>query len=114
MVALTKTERRIYRALQERPRSADELRNEAWWDHPNGGPEHEKTIYVHISNLRKRLNRYGLTVECEEGDDGLRDQRTRRKGWVGERCPALYRIKYFPGNSPAWKEFDTDAVYVAG
>jgi hypothetical protein len=98
MVALTKTERRIYRALQERPRSADELRDAAWWDHPQGRPECEKTIYVHISNLRKRLNRYGLTVERGGADD-----------WT-----LRYRIKYFPGNLPAWKEFDPDAVWVAG
>jgi hypothetical protein len=113
MVALTKTERRIYRALQERPRSADDLRNEAWWDHPNGGPEHEKTIYVHISNMRKRLNRYGLTVECYEEDDWARDERRRRKGPVGERGTYLYRIKNFPGNLPAWKEFDPEGIYPA-
>jgi hypothetical protein len=95
MVALTKTERRIYRALQERPRSAAELREIVWAHDPNGGPECRHTIYVHISNLNRRL-----VVENE----------------IVRTCDdeSRYKIAKTPRNLPAWKELNPDAVWVAG
>jgi hypothetical protein len=92
MVALTKTERRIYRALQERPRSAAQLR-EIVWGGRQAGCYH--TIYVHIANLNRRLI---TSNEIVRPDD---DERR-------------YRIVKTPRNLPAWKEINPDAVWVAG
>jgi hypothetical protein len=97
MVALTKTERRIYRALQERPRSADELREIVWAHDASGGPECRHTIYVHICNLNRRLVVENEIVRPSDDDDERR-----------------YRIVQTPRNLPAWKELNPDAVWVAG
>jgi hypothetical protein len=91
MVALTRTERRIYRALQERPRSAAELR-EIVWPHELRSVH---TIYQHIRNLNRRLIPADEIVrQCDDGRH--------------------YRIVKTPRNLPTWKELNPDAVYVAG
>jgi DNA-binding response OmpR family regulator len=95
MVALTKTERRIYRALQERPRSADELREIVWAHDPNGGPECRHTIYVHIRNLNRRL------IASDEIVRPCEDERR-------------YKIVKTPRNLAVWRELNPDAVWVGG
>jgi hypothetical protein len=94
MVALTKTERRIYRALQERGRTAEELRQIVWAHDPNGGPECRHTIYVHIANLNKRLAGVNELVRYDQGE-------------------GHYKIVKTPRNLPAHKQIDSAGIYPA-
>jgi hypothetical protein len=92
MVALTKTERRIYRALQERPRSAAQLREIVW---ANGGPCRH-TIYVHIGNLNKRLVVSDEVVQRVVAEPDL---------------DSVYKLVKTPRNLPAHK-LDQEGIYV--
>lgn len=64
-LALTKTERRIYLAVQKRPRTAEQLRNAVWFDRPDGGPESRHAIYTHVYHLNRRLRACGERVVME-------------------------------------------------
>lgn len=55
---------RIYDALLERPRSAEELRQIVGSYHPRpDNPVTDWTIYVHVHQLRRLIARKGLTVK---------------------------------------------------
>jgi hypothetical protein len=91
MVALTKTERRIYFALSQRPCTAEELREIVWAHDPNGGPESRNAIFVHLGNLNKRLAAVDQLVRIERED-------------------SRYRLTETPRNLPAHK-LDSDGLY---
>ena len=59
---------RIYDAVQRCPDiSAEELRCVVWADDPNGGPEFENVVSVHIKHMRPTLEREGVTISCARG-----------------------------------------------
>ena len=61
-LALSRIQQRLYDALRRGPRTADELRAVAWFDDPDGGPAHWKTIYGHVYLLNQKLKVKGVVA----------------------------------------------------
>jgi hypothetical protein len=59
---LSPIQTRLYDALRNRPRTADELRDIAWSDDPDGGAVSWKCIYRHIFVLNQKLKAHGMVA----------------------------------------------------
>jgi hypothetical protein len=70
-LVLPRVKRRILEAVQRCPGiSAEGLRNSVWSDDPNGGPECRHGIHVHIHQLNRRLEPFGIAVRAPRGGSG--------------------------------------------
>ena len=70
---LPKTKARILEAVQRHPDiTAEELRCLVWADDPNGGPEDRKVLHVHVSQLNRLLEPYGICVRSAGGGYRIR------------------------------------------
>lgn len=59
---MTPTEQLIFDAVQERPRRREELWQLIWGDDPDGGPLTPNALWMHISNLNKKLAPHAQAV----------------------------------------------------
>jgi DNA-binding response OmpR family regulator len=61
--------RRLYQFLLDHPEGVTRRQSmdAVWADDPNGGPEFENVISVHVHRMRPTLEREGVTITCARG-----------------------------------------------
>jgi hypothetical protein len=64
---LTPIQQRIFDLVRQRPGLTAERLRSLVWDDPSGGPECRHTIFVHISQLNRRLGPLHIVVRSEGG-----------------------------------------------
>jgi hypothetical protein len=60
---------RIYEFIATHPQGVTrrQIMGAVWADDPNGGPEFENVVSVHIKHMRPTLEREGVTISCARG-----------------------------------------------
>ena len=75
---------RIYEFIATHPQGVTrrQIMDAVWADDPNGGPEFENVVSVHVAAMRPTLEREGVTISCAKG------------------AGATYRIEPLPRSAP--------------
>jgi len=60
---------RIYEFIATHPQGVTrrQIMDAVWANDPNGGPEFENVVSVHIKHMRPALEREGVTISCARG-----------------------------------------------